>query len=71
MHFWGKKCWPISLIFPFHDFSFQGIACTFDSDLCGWQQSLEDDFDWTLQSGQTPSEDTGPSHGDHTTGQGR
>ena len=29
-----------------------------------------DDFDWTLQSGQTPSEDTGPSHGDHTTGQG-
>ncbi|XP_078360980.1 uncharacterized protein LOC144645322 [Oculina patagonica] len=57
--------------YELHARSLEGIACTFDSDLCGWQQSSEDDFDWTLQSGQTPSEDTGPSHGDHTTGQGK
>ena len=56
--------------FLFAEFSFQGIGCTFDFDLCSWQQSLKDDFDWSLRSGQTPSDNTGPSQGDHTTGQG-
>jgi len=49
----------------------EGIGCTFDSDLCGWQQSLKDDFDWSVQSGLTPSDNTGPSQGDHTTGKGK
>ncbi|MCB0782323.1 MAG: hypothetical protein KDC03_22780, partial [Flavobacteriales bacterium] len=34
-----------------------------------WVQGFEDDLDWTLLSGSTPSNNTGPS-GDHTTGSG-
>ena len=59
-----------SLFQNFLDVCFQGIECTFDTGLCGWKQSLKDNFDWTLQSGQTPSDDSGPSDGDHTTGGG-
>lgn len=33
----------------------------FESDLDGWIQSTTDDIDWTRQSGQTPSNGTGPS----------
>jgi len=40
------------------------IGCSFDSGLCsGWNQSVSDDFDWTLSSGSTPSASTGPSAG--------
>ncbi|MBN1340882.1 MAG: hypothetical protein JXA03_16260 [Bacteroidales bacterium] len=35
----------------------------------GWTNSLGDDIDWTVNSGSTPSSNTGPS-GDHTTGTG-
>ncbi|XP_064619815.1 MAM and LDL-receptor class A domain-containing protein 1-like isoform X2 [Lineus longissimus] len=41
--------------------------CTFDKDICGWEQDSKDDFDWTRQKGSTPSSDTGPSN-DHTLG---
>ena len=34
-----------------------------------WTQDATDDFDWTLNSGGTPSGSTGPA-GDHTTGTG-
>lgn len=34
-----------------------------------WLQSAEDDMDWTLLSGATPSGNTGPT-GDHTSGSG-
>jgi len=38
--------------------------------MCGWKQlTEEDDFDWTRQSGSTPSANTGP-RGDHTHGNG-
>jgi hypothetical protein len=43
--------------------------CTFDDtvtkkgNLCGMTQSTDDDFDWTLWSGSTPSSDTGPDSG--------
>ena len=43
-----------------------GVACSFDTDLCGWAQSKSDDFDWTKRSGSTSSSGTGPSN-DHTT----
>ncbi|XP_070537565.1 neuropilin-1a-like [Ptychodera flava] len=43
--------------------------CDFDHSLCQWQQLDDDDFDWTLQSGNTPSGSTGPSS-DHTQGSG-
>ena len=39
--------------------------------LCGWRQFRAfDQFDWTLQQGKTPSQNTGPS-GDKTTGNGK
>jgi len=42
------------------------VKCTFDSGLCsGWSQATSDRFDWTVQSGKTPSRDTGPS-ADHS-----
>jgi len=44
-------------------------CCTFDDGLCpGWSQNYyHDDFNWTYNSGPTPSIDTGPSsdHGIH------
>ena len=37
------------------------FKCSFDSGLCGFVQSYNDDFDWTVQSGGTASTGTGPS----------
>ncbi|KAJ8318947.1 hypothetical protein KUTeg_004038 [Tegillarca granosa] len=39
--------------------------CTFDNGLCNWHQSVEDNIDWTVGHGSTPSRNTGP-HADHT-----
>ncbi|XP_071948078.1 MAM and LDL-receptor class A domain-containing protein 1-like isoform X2 [Antedon mediterranea] len=47
------------------------LTCNFesaDSRLCQWQQMSADDFNWTPQSGQTASSNTGPRYGDHTYG---
>ena len=35
----------------------------------GWKNAFADEIDWTVNSGSTPSNNTGPS-GDHTTGSG-
>ncbi|KAI4880211.1 hypothetical protein NFI96_003064 [Prochilodus magdalenae] len=45
------------------------IDCDFEDGLCSWNQVLTDVFDWTRQSGSTPTLMTGPSF-DHTTGSG-
>ncbi|CAH3103831.1 unnamed protein product, partial [Pocillopora meandrina] len=38
-------------------------SCDFEKDLCSWKQATSDDFDWTKNSGSTPSASTGPSSG--------
>ena len=43
--------------------------CDFESGLCRWKQSTDDQFDWTRTRGPTSSTLTGPQV-DHTTGTG-
>ncbi len=38
------------------------VTCSFQEEsLCGYQQDTTDDFDWTANSGPTPTNDTGPA----------
>uniref|UniRef100_A0A8C3AYV8 MAM and LDL receptor class A domain containing 1 n=1 Tax=Cyclopterus lumpus TaxID=8103 RepID=A0A8C3AYV8_CYCLU len=39
--------------------------CSFEFDLCSWRQCRQDDFDWLIKAGRTPTVGTGPSS-DHT-----
>ncbi|XP_036374066.1 MAM and LDL-receptor class A domain-containing protein 1 [Megalops cyprinoides] len=43
---------------------FEG-RCNFEFDLCLWRQCTQDDFDWLIKAGSTPTGGTGPST-DHT-----
>ncbi|HPF91954.1 MAG TPA: hypothetical protein PLL57_14940, partial [Flavobacteriales bacterium] len=42
---------------------------SFETDFGEWYRSVDDDMDWTWQTGSTPTANTGPT-GDHTTGTG-
>ncbi|XP_070842581.1 MAM and LDL-receptor class A domain-containing protein 1 [Chaetodon trifascialis] len=39
--------------------------CSFEFDLCSWRQCQEDNFDWLIKTGSTPTFGTGPLS-DHT-----
>lgn len=44
------------------------FQCDFENgDVCEFQQSTTDDWDWTVLQGSTPTDNTGPPV-DHTTG---
>uniref|UniRef100_A0A3P9CXZ6 MAM domain-containing protein n=1 Tax=Maylandia zebra TaxID=106582 RepID=A0A3P9CXZ6_9CICH len=55
MLFFFSKCFPLVC----------NLDCNFDSNLCSWDQTITDAFDWTWQRGSTPTLMTGPS-ADHT-----
>ncbi|MCD4736231.1 MAG: choice-of-anchor J domain-containing protein, partial [Bacteroidales bacterium] len=72
----GSDCgWIDYVIFPpVAPMAAMAVPYFTDFDLCGslpggWYNAMSDDFDWTANSGGTPSSNTGPS-GDHTTGSG-
>ncbi|XP_078283847.1 MAM and LDL-receptor class A domain-containing protein 1 [Rhinoraja longicauda] len=45
----------------------QELLCDFENGFCNWQQAKDDDFDWSINKGQTSTFNTGPSK-DHTLG---
>lgn len=57
---------PVGFSFPVVSPS-EGFSghCNFEFDMCSWRQSKEDDFDWLIKAGSTPTVGTGPSN-DHT-----
>lgn len=36
------------------------LQCDFENGICNWEQSVEDDFDWTRKQGPTSTLNTGP-----------
>ncbi|CAK6969487.1 zonadhesin [Scomber scombrus] len=59
----GTKLPPTTAVLP--SLPVCNLDCSFDSNLCSWEQTITDAFDWTWQSGSTPTLMTGPS-ADHT-----
>lgn len=58
---------PILLWWCLMSFTAPELQCGFESGICNWEQSSEDDFDWTRYQGPTSTLNTGPMK-DHTLG---
>ncbi|MCD4682999.1 MAG: hypothetical protein K8R86_06925, partial [Bacteroidales bacterium] len=73
----GEDCaWIDYIIFPYPTPPVPPVSPPYQTEFeemgiipIGWYNDSGDDFDWTINSGSTPSNNTGPS-GDHTTGSG-
>ena len=60
-------CQPISFLFIFSKV-LTVYGCNFErKTLCQWSQDVTDNFNWTLNSGGTSSDGSGPNS-DHTYG---
>ena len=47
----------------YHIAYFPAVRCNFNQgNLCSFTNGRNDDFDWTVHCGRTPSNHTGPSH---------
>ncbi len=57
--------YPVPPVTPPYQTEFEEVGST----PTGWHNDTDDDFNWMINSGTTPSSSTGPS-GDHTTGSG-
>lgn len=44
--------------------------CSFELDMCSWENRTDDQREWTRGRGNTPTPNTGPSQ-DHTSGESR
>uniref|UniRef100_M4ALI1 Zonadhesin-like n=1 Tax=Xiphophorus maculatus TaxID=8083 RepID=M4ALI1_XIPMA len=64
----GTACGEYLTLYPNFIIKHLDVNC-FDTSICGWEQLIQDSFDWTRHSGSTPSNFTGPNQ-DHTTGAG-
>ncbi|MEL7119757.1 MAG: T9SS type A sorting domain-containing protein [Bacteroidota bacterium] len=53
---------PVSISSDFDDQTSCGTICGLDCDITGvWENNRDDDFDWLVRSGATPTSSTGPS----------
>ena len=60
-----KLCYSSAFLY-LADFSFQTGHCSFDDSFCSLKYDWNATFQWTITSGKTPTENTGPRY-DHTT----
>lgn len=61
----GVRGWPEFIVFYYCVLEGFSGRCNFEFDLCSWRQCRQDDFDWLIKAGSTPTVGTGPSS-DHT-----
>uniref|UniRef100_A0A8C6U286 Zonadhesin-like n=1 Tax=Neogobius melanostomus TaxID=47308 RepID=A0A8C6U286_9GOBI len=57
----------LTITYIFFNSAVCNLGCSFDINLCNWNQMVTDAFDWTWHSGSTPTLMTGPS-ADHSGG---
>lgn len=51
---------PTLILYCLMPFLAPELQCDFENGICNWEQSVEDDFDWTRKQGPTSTLNTGP-----------